>query len=173
MKIIEHHTEFFTATILEWKHLLKQEKYTEIIISSLEFLVQQKRIVVYGFVIMSNHIHIIWQCLPNNKPKEIQLSFMKYTAQMIIKDLRNNHPQVLAHFRVDSKDRKYQIWERNPLSIELRSREVLEQKLYYIHQNPVKANLCLMPEDYIFSSAAYYHCIEKNKWNFITYYNQQ
>ncbi len=110
---------------------------------------------------MSNHIHIIWQCLPNNKPKEIQPSLMKYTAQMIIKDLRNNHPQVLAHFRVDSKDRKYQIWERGQLSIELRSREVLEQKLNYIYQNSVKENLCLMPEDYIFSFAAYYHCIEK------------
>ncbi len=171
MEVIEYYPDFFTATILEWKQLLKQEKYKEIIISSLEFLVKQKRIVVYGFVLMNNHIHIIWQCLPNNKPKEIQLSFMKFTAQMIIKDLRNNHQEVLAHFRVDNIDRKYQIWERNPLSVELRSREVLEQKLNYIHQNPVKANLCIIPEDYIFSSAAYYFSMDKNKWNFITHYN--
>ncbi|MES2380037.1 MAG: transposase [Bacteroidota bacterium] len=172
MEIIEYYPEFFTATILEWKHLLKQDTYKDIIVNSLEFLVQQKRIVVYGFVLMNNHIHIIWQVQANNKPKEIQLSFMKYTAQMIIKDLRNNHQQVLVHFRVDNKDRKHQIWERNPLNIELRSREVLEQKLNYIHQNPVKANLCLLPEEYVFSSAAYYYCIDKNKWNFITHYNQ-
>jgi REP element-mobilizing transposase RayT len=126
MEIIAYYPEFYTATILEWKQLLKQEKYKEIIIKSLEFLVKQKWIVVYGFVLMNNHIHIIWQCLSNNKPKEIQLSFMKYTAQMIIKDLRNNHQQVLAHFRVDSIDRKYQIWERNPLCVELRSKEILE-----------------------------------------------
>lgn len=172
MEIVAYYPEFFTATILEWKHLLKQDQYKDIIINSLEFLVQQKRIVVYGFVIMNNHIHIIWQVQGNNKPKEIQLSFMRYTAQMIIKDLRNNHQQVLAHFRVDSIDRKHQIWERNPLSIELRSREVFEQKLNYIHENPVKANLCLLPEDYVFSSAAYYYCINKNRWDFITHYNQ-
>ncbi len=32
--------------------------------------------------------------------KDIQLSFMKYTAQMIIKDLRNNHKEVLEIFKV-------------------------------------------------------------------------
>ena len=170
VEIIEYYPEFFTATILEWKHLLIQDKYKAIIANSLEYLTQQKRVRVYGFVIMSNHIHIIWQCMPNHKPKEIQLSFMKFTAQMIIKDLRNNHPQVLADFRVDAKDRKYQIWERNPLSIEIRSIETLEEKLNYIHNNPVKANLCLLPEDYCFSSSAFYFAADKNTWNFIDHY---
>jgi putative transposase len=172
VEIIEYYPEFYTATILEWKHLLKQDKYKAIITNSLEYLTQQKRVRVYGFVIMSNHIHIIWQCMPNNKPIEIQLSFMKYTSQMIIKDLRNNHPQVLEHFRVDSKDRKHQIWERNPLSIELRKIETLEEKLNYIHNNPVKANLYLLPEDYSYSSSAFYLATEKNTWNFITHYRQ-
>lgn len=35
----EHHPEFFTPTILEWKHLLKEDKYKEIILDSLRFLV--------------------------------------------------------------------------------------------------------------------------------------
>ncbi|MCC6286939.1 MAG: hypothetical protein IT249_03560 [Chitinophagaceae bacterium] len=43
-----------------------------------------------------------------------------------------NHPQVLNHFKVNAKDRKYQFWERNPLSIELRTNTVYEQKLDYI-----------------------------------------
>ncbi len=42
-------------------YLLKPDKYKDIIISSLEFLVKEKRIKVYGFAIMSNHIHVIWQ----------------------------------------------------------------------------------------------------------------
>ncbi len=72
---------------------------------------------MYGFVIMSNHIHIIWRIRNEHKLAEVQQSFMKLTAQMILKDLRNNYPKVLAHFFVDAKDRKYQIWERNPLSV--------------------------------------------------------
>ena len=55
------YAQFFTAIILEWKHLLKPDKYKDIIIDSLRFLAKNKRVVVYGFVIMPNHIHLIRQ----------------------------------------------------------------------------------------------------------------
>ena len=55
---MESHVIFFTATILEWKKLLKQDKYKEIVISSLRFLVKEERVKVYAFVIMENHIHL-------------------------------------------------------------------------------------------------------------------
>ena len=54
MMLPDHYPQFFTATILEWKHLLKPGKYKELIASSLHFLILDKRIVVYGFVFMSN-----------------------------------------------------------------------------------------------------------------------
>ncbi len=94
---------------------------------------------------------------------------MKYTAQMMIKDLRNNHPQVLDKFRVKASDRTYQIWERNALSVSLWSQAVFKQKLDYIHNNPVVAGLCHFPEEYKYSSASFY---EKGTgdWNFLTHY---
>ena len=61
-----YHLQFFTATIFEWKHLLADDKYKNIIIESLLFLKSEKSVVIYyGFVIMPNHIHIIFfpQCL--------------------------------------------------------------------------------------------------------------
>lgn len=51
---------FYTATILEWKHLLKPDKYKDIIIQSLYFFSTQNKIKVFGLVIMPNHIHLIW-----------------------------------------------------------------------------------------------------------------
>lgn len=80
MLFSEFYPDYFTSTILERKHLLKNDKYKQVIISSLEFLVMQKRIKVYAFAIMSNHIHIIWQVQPGFRPKDVQLSFMKYTC---------------------------------------------------------------------------------------------
>jgi REP element-mobilizing transposase RayT len=59
--------------------------------------------------IMSNHIYVIWQAQLNFQPKIIQLSFMKYTAQMIIRDLRNNYQEVLEKCKFKASDRKYQI----------------------------------------------------------------
>lgn len=148
--------DFFTATILEWKHLLKQEKYKLIIIDSLRFLIQRKRIYLNGFVLMNNHIHLMWQIREGHTRAAVQRDFMKYTAQQIKLDLAKNHPDVLAHFEVKAKDRKYQIWERNALSVAIWSEAVFYQKLAYIHQNPVRAGLCTLPESYIYSSAAFY-----------------
>lgn len=104
---------------------------------------------------MSNHIHVIWHVQANYHPKEIQLSFMKFTAQMIIKDLRNNHKEVLEQFMVKASDRTYQIWERNALSTSLWTHSVFQQKLQYIHHNPVVVGLCRFPEEYKYSSASF------------------
>lgn len=84
----EYGPQFFTATILERRPLLQDDKYKEEIIKSLQFLVKQKRIRIYAFVIMNNHIHLVWQPLPGNHCTQIQLSFSKYTAQQIKFDLQ-------------------------------------------------------------------------------------
>jgi REP element-mobilizing transposase RayT len=105
--IITEYPQFFTATNLGWKKLLKPDKYKDIVISSLRFLVNDKRAKIFAFVIMENHIHLIWQMLPDNDPEAVQRDFLKYTAQRIKKDLQRNHPEVLAHFKVEAKDRGY------------------------------------------------------------------
>ena len=148
--------QFFTATILEWKQLLKQNKYKDEIIKSLQVLVKETRIRLFAFVIMSNHFHLIWQALPENTPVTIQHSLLSFTAHQFKSDLQKYHPLVLPHFKVKSKDRAYQFWERNPLGIDLFSHEVFIQKLDYIHWNPVKAGLCTFPEEYYYSSAKFY-----------------
>ena len=126
---------------------------------------------VFVFAIMNNHIHIIWQIQPPHKRESVQRDFLKYTAQKIIGDLDKHHPKVLQHFKVDEKDRKYRIWQRNSLSTDLFTHAVFMQKLEYIHYNPVKAGLCTVPEEYPFSSAAFY---ERNKtdYSFLKHYTE-
>jgi putative transposase len=167
--IITEYPNFFTATNLHWQRLLQPEKYKNIIVNSLRFLVEDNRIRLYAFVIMSNHIHLIWQMLANIDPVDVQRDFLKYTAQRIKKDLQLNHPGVLDRFRVSAADREYQFWERNPLSIELRTHKVFRQKLDYIHRNPVRAGLCKLPEEYKYSSALFYETGIDN-WGFLTHY---
>lgn len=50
---------FYTASALNWQHLFKPDKYKEVILSALAFLVQKNAIRVYAYVIMPNHIHIM------------------------------------------------------------------------------------------------------------------
>ena len=153
----EYWPQFYTATIQNWKHLLQDDKHKEIIIDGLRFLVKEKRIELNAFVIMSNHIHLIWQPMFGFTPSDIQSSFMKYTAQQLKRSLSESDDAYLNEFKVDKYDRKYQFWKREALSIELISLAVFNQKLEYIHNNPVIAGLCHFPEEYKYSSAEFYH----------------
>ena len=166
MKYPLHYPDFFTATILQWQKLLQPDKYKTIITNSLQFLVQEKRVQIFGFVIMTNHLHIIWRATNTQSRAKVQHAFMTYTAQTILKDVTMHHPKVLPHFLIQAKDRTYQVWERNALSVELRSNEVLLQKLQYIHQNPVRAGICILPEAYRFSSASLY-VTNTSEWDFL------
>ncbi len=168
---IDNPIQFYTATILNWKMLLNQVKYKQIIIDSLSFLSKEKRVKIYGFVIMDNHIHIIWQGTTLHSLKHTQLSFMKYTAQQIKFDLIKYNPDLLPYFMVEAKDRNYQFWERNSLSVDIMSSEVFIQKLNYIHNNPVKAGLCNNRIDYKYSSVKHYAGISY-EFDFIEVYNE-
>ena len=170
MLITEYYPQFFTATILEWKHLLVEDKYKDIIIESLRFLVKEKRVVIYSFVIMTNHIHIIWQIQGGHKRENVQRNFLKFSAQKIKYDLKDNYQNLLKQFAVNAKDRQYQLWERNPLSLDIYDRKVFMEKLNYIHHNPVqeKWNLCRYPEDYKYSTVKFYET-GKDNWGFLTH----
>jgi putative transposase len=65
-------------------------------------------------------------------------------------------------------DRMYQFGERNPLSVDLYSPSVMYQKLEYIHENPVRAGLCSIPEDYNYSSASFYETGE-TEWIWLSH----
>ncbi len=162
---------FFTATILNWKHLLKPDKYKQIVVDSLKYLVENKRIAVYGFVIMPNHIHLIWEMLPSKQKELAYASFLKFTAHQFLKDLEMNHSKVLEKFEVNEPNKKHNFWQKHSLPIRVESREVCVQKLDYLHLNPLQShwNLADRPENYYWSSARFYEC-EKDDFGFITHY---
>ncbi len=165
-----YHPQFFTATILEWREILVHNKYKDIIVESLRFLVNQKRVKVYAFVIMPNHLHLIWQIREGHKRQDVQRDFLRFTAQQIRFNMQIHHPQLLEQYEVNAKDRRYQFWERNALTIDLLTEAVSLQKLNYIHNNPLqeKWKLCLLPEDYHYSSARFY-LTGVDDWGFLTH----
>lgn len=149
---------FFTATITKWRPLLEPYKYKLIILDSLRYLVKTGKIALYGFVIMPNHIHLVWELLESNGKELPHASFMKYTSHMIQKDLRIHDPDFLEQFKVDMETRHYHFWQRDSLPINLYTPAVVYQKLTYVHNNPLqeKWSLAKTPEDYPFSSAKFY-----------------
>ena len=56
----------------------------------------------------------------------------------------------------DRKIKYYKVWQEGNDAKEIHSTAFLEEKMNYIHQNPVKAELVGNPEDYLYSSARDY-----------------
>ncbi len=169
MLLAKHYPEFLTVTCLNWKPILAANEHKDVVINSLCFLVKENRIRVSCFVIMQNHFHLIWQVMGDHQREDVQRDFLRYTAQQILKNLRNNNSSLMYELLVNAKDRKYQVWERNSLSIELRSTSVFKQKVAYIHANPVRAGLSEVPETYSYSSAGFYE-LNDHRWDFLNHY---
>ncbi|MFN8349733.1 MAG: transposase [Spirosomataceae bacterium] len=149
---------FYTATILNWQQLLQTDTYKEMVMDSLKYLVDKDKIKVYGFVIMPNHIHLLWEMLAMNGKEMPYASLLKYTGHRFLKELRKNQPHLLPAFEVNTSTRTYNFWQRNSLPIVLYTDKVWRQKLDYIHHNPVqeKWQLTDYPENYRYSSAKFY-----------------
>ena len=77
-------------------------------------------------------------------------SFKKFTSHVFKKESAKKDPALLQRFLVNKADRQYQFWKRNALPVELLSREMPEQKLTYLHINPLQAhwNRVNDPDDY-------------------------
>jgi putative transposase len=149
---------FYTDTIFEFKHLLYDDTFKMICIDSWKFLVNKELIKIYGYVIMPNHIHVIWKMLAENGKESPAGSFTKYTAHQFKKILTNQNPGLLSQYSSDKSDRKFQFWKRDPLAIPLSNDEIISQKLTYLHNNPLqeKWKLAELPENYRWSSAGFY-----------------
>ena len=149
---------FFTATILEWKHILRLDKYKDIIIESFKFIVNENRVRIFASVNMPNHLHTVWKINEELESSDFQRDTLKYISQTMLRELKIYHPNMHKELYVGSKDREYQVWERNPLSVPLFTQKVVEQKISYIHNNPVNPRWTLVEnqENYKYSSAKFY-----------------
>ncbi len=153
------HLYFVTASIIDWKYLFIKPEYRNIPLNSLAWLQQQKRILLFAFVIMPSHLHAILKP-ESDSIGEIVQQFGSFTAHEILKKLRaQNQKDLLDLFQQKKRDQRHEhsIWQdiqaKNVYSIDF-----LWQKMEYIHQNPVAKDWRLVEDraDYLYSSAGYY-----------------
>jgi REP element-mobilizing transposase RayT len=118
---------FWTATIHKWMYLMDDDSNKKLIVEYLKKLSDEGLITVYAFVIMPNHIHLIWQQNKLNGKETPKSSLLKYTGHEFFKLLKAEGKSNL--YEANAANKKHEIWQRDSLGIEIYSSKVARQKL--------------------------------------------
>jgi REP element-mobilizing transposase RayT len=134
------------------------------IVDSLNYCQKEKGLTLFGYCIMSSHIHLLARADGNFSLSDILRDFKKYTSKAIIEQIMNENESrrewILELFKKAGEDLKgitnYKFWQDGNHPEEITSNNFFNEKLDYIHNNPVAELIVEKPEDYYFSSARNY-----------------
>jgi REP element-mobilizing transposase RayT len=155
---------FVTFAVVEWVDVFIRREYRDIFIESLRFCQKEKGLLLHGWCIMSNHVHLIASAR-NENLSGILRDFKKFTSKQVIAAIEKNEHEsrkdgmlkiFLEEGRKNSRNKTYQFWRQDNQPQELYSPKFFFQKLNYIHNNPVAAGIVEKPEHYLYSSAKDY-----------------
>ncbi len=160
-------TYFVTSTVVGWVDLFTRPELKHIVIGSLRFCQREKGLLIHAWCLMPSHLHMIISTDREPLP-EIMRDFKKFTSREIIKEVdtafESRRDWILELFGDVADElarvRNYKVWQDGNHPIHLTSAKVVKQKMDYIHENPVVAEIVGEPESYLYSSARDY-CINQ------------
>ena len=155
---------YLTWTTVDWIDIFTRQRYRDIVIESLKHCMQHKGLILYAYVIMSNHLHLIAQAKQSFQLSDIVRDCKKFTSKQIIEAMHVQPESrrswlttvTKAHGLSNPNNKFNQVWQQDNHAVELTDLRRFYQKLAYIHMNPVKAGIVTEPEHYLYSSARNY-----------------
>jgi REP element-mobilizing transposase RayT len=160
-------TWFITFTCYNWIPLFEITQGHDLVYTWLKLFEKKYNIKTFAFVIMPNHVHLLLY-LPDAKVNlnAVIGNAKRFIAYDFIQRLNSNNDNQLLNAlalacteREKAKGQLHKAFEPSFDAKPVYSIEFLNQKLDYIHHNPVsgKWNLAFEFTDYLHSSAAFYY----------------
>jgi REP element-mobilizing transposase RayT len=160
-RIVEGHALYFlTFTIVHWLPVFISEEPCRIVTESLNFCHHNKGLRINAFVIMPTHLHLIAfdETFDADRLQRALADFRKFTGRQLADYCASHLPDVFSDvFRKEAgEDRERRFWQSSRHPEAIFSQPFWEQKVDYIHANPVTAGLVHQADHWRFSSAAYW-----------------
>jgi putative transposase len=155
---------FVSFATVYWIDVFIRPVYNDIVVDSLRYCMVNKGLELYAWCIMSSHVHLIIGTR-QNKMEHILRDLKRHTSRTILKAIALNDQESRREWMLwmferagkrNPNNEQYQFWQQNNHPIELSDNRMMDQKLAYLHNNPVVAGLVAHPEDYRYSSAIDY-----------------
>ncbi|MEN0006457.1 MAG: transposase [Bacteroidota bacterium] len=155
---------FMTFTTVGWVDIFSRKACKDILLESLAYCQEHKGLIVYAYVIMSNHVHLIAQAKAPTRLGDIMRDYKKYTSKALVQFLKTNkesrrnwmYPLLKSYANKTPGKKNIAVWQAGNHPKELYSPPFIEQKLNYVHINPVRAGYVVRAEHYVYSSASNY-----------------
>jgi len=155
---------FVSFATVHWIDAFTRNEYRNIVTDSLRFCQKEKGLILYAWCIMTNHVHLLMgtQGEPMDK---LMMNMKRHISTEMRVAIRDNLTESRKEWMIWMMERAgklnnnnidWQFWQQNNHPIEISHPDMLQQKLDYIHQNPVKAGFVYRAEDYPWSSAIDY-----------------
>jgi REP element-mobilizing transposase RayT len=150
-----HCAHFITTTVVEWLPVFTTSARCDILVQSFEYCRKNKGLKIYAWVILDNHIHAI---VAAPELTRVITDFKRHTAQRILDQLEKEKCEWLLnqfrHFRLPHKvESIHQFWQEGFHPQAIANDQMMDQKLDYVHGNPVQRGLMAGAEHWRYSSA--------------------
>ena len=155
---------FVSFATVNWIDVFTRDVYSYTMVESLDFCRKNKGMEIYSWCIMPNHIHLIFRAKENN-PGDLLRDLKTFTSKKIQQMIRDNPQESRKEWMLSMMERAgsknsnvkgRQFWQQHNKPIELWSPKVIDQKVDYIHNNPVAAGFVSEPHYWKYSSAIDY-----------------
>lgn len=150
---------FCTITVLDWTPVFIERRYINSLIESLSYCRANKGLQLFAYVVMPNHLHLIAAAPDLHSMMRDYKRFTSRTIhEQLVADGRKTILECLERGaqRARREHGEFSFWEDGFHPQAISSRGVFEQKLRYLHENPVRKGLVAKPEDWWCSSAGWY-----------------
>ena len=152
---------FISYAVVNWIDVFIRDEYKEILLESWRFCQKEKDLEIYGWCVMTSHVHMIIGT-HGDKMEKIMQVMKKHTSDKLKQAIKDHPSESRREWILDmmtkagtanSNNANFQLWQQDNHPIELIDAKMAHQKLEYIHYNPVAAGFVDRPEDYLYSSA--------------------
>lgn len=152
---------FVTLTITNWVDLFTRRIYSDFIIDNLAYCQKHKKLNIYAYVLMTNHLHLIAN-VEDGSLGDVLRDFKTFTSKQLFKLIEGNLSESRREWLLRSfehagsnnpRNAHHQLWQNGNYPVVLYSADVIQQKIDYIHNNPVKAGFVGSAHEYWYSSA--------------------